>query len=501
MRLASFVALLALLPMPASHAQSVSLGLFEGHADVGTVSLPGSAAYDASRDQYVIAGSVRSMTDRDDFHFVWKKMAGNFILSMRGQLEGNGVEAHRRLGWTIRPTLAADAPHVTAALHGNGMVSLQTRRAAGGMTEQFQFGDSVAGAMQVLQIERRDGVYIMSTAVDGDTLVAKTISDVTLPDTVYVGLYVCAHNDTVLERAYFSNVRITIPAKRDFVPYRDYIGSRLEVLDIASGNARVVHTYEHSFQAPQYTADGKALVYAQDGLIYRFDLATAKASVVPTGFATRNNNDHVFSWDGKWLGISNFMTDEGGRSIIHIVPAGGGTPRRVTPSGPSYLHGWSPDQKWLVYAGQRDGKFDIYRISVNGGPEIRLTDAPGVNDGPEYTPDGRWIYFNSARTGLMQIWRMKPDGSGQEQVTSDHFNNWFPHISPDGQWFTFISFPPDIPPEDHPFYKHTYIQLMPIDGGKSKVIAYVYGGQGTINVPSWSPDGRSIAFVSNTELH
>ncbi|MEI6862769.1 MAG: hypothetical protein WCL04_11035, partial [Verrucomicrobiota bacterium] len=139
---------------------------------------------------------------------------------------------------------------------------------------------------------------------------------------------------------------------------------------------------------------------------------------------------------------------------------------------------------------------------------IRLTNAKGRSDGPEFTPDGQWIYFNSTRVAdpaiadpkqLMQVWRMKPDGSGQERVTHDEFNNWFPHISPDGKWIAYISFPPDVSPEDHPYYRHCYLRLMPIGGGASKVIAYVYGGQGTINVPSWSPDSKKIAFVSNTD--
>jgi Tol biopolymer transport system component len=180
------------------------------------------------------------------------------------------------------------------------------------------------------------------------------------------------------------------------------------------------------------------------------------------------------------------------------VPATGGTPKRVTAKGPSYLHGWSPDGHWLVYTGQRAGDFDVYKISAAGGSEIRLTSAPGLDDGPEFTPDGSYIYFNSARSGRMQIWRMRPDGSGQQQITNDGFNNWFPHISPDGKWMVYISFPPTVAADDHPFYKHVLLRLMPVGGGPARVIAYVYGGQGTINVPSWSPDGKRLAFVSNT---
>jgi hypothetical protein len=483
-----------------SNGQS-TVGIFDAQSDVGRTRHRGSASYDARRQSYDIAGSGQNMWgERDDFHFVWKRMSGNFILSTRARFAGKGVEAHRKIGWTIRPTLETNSPHVTAAVHGDGLTSLQFRRTAGAMTEEIKSADSLPDADALVQLERRDGIYIMSVARFGDTLVTSRLTDVPLPDTVYVGLFVCAHNDTVMERAAFSNVRITTPAKSDFRPYTDYIGSNLEILDLATGNSTIVHRYRGSFQAPNWTLDGKALIYAQEGKLYRFDLASRTPSVINTGFATRNNNDHVLSFDGKMLAISNHAVEDSGASIVYTVATTGGTPKRVTAKGPSYLHGWSPDGRWLVYVGERNDEFDIYKIPTNGGDEIRLTKAHGLDDGPEYTPDGKYIYFNSARTGRMQIWRMLPDGSRQEQITNDGFNNWFPHISPDGKWIVYISFPLDVPADDHPFYKHVMLRLMPINGGASRVIAYVYGGQGTINVPSWSPDGKRLAFVSNTTM-
>ena len=475
------------------------VGVFESQSDVGRVSRPGSASYDSRLQHYRIAGAGQNMWgDHDDFHFVWKRMSGNFILATRGRFVGVGGDAHRKMGWTIRPSLEPSAPHVTAAIHGNGLVSFQFRRAAGGITEEMKSPDSLPNPDVQIQLERRDGVYFMSVARFGDTLVTQRLAGVSLPDTVYVGLYVCAHNDKAVERAEFSNVRITTPAKADLVPYRDYLGSNLEILDVESGNATIVHRYRGSFQAPNWTPDGKALIYAQEGRLYRFDLATQTAAAINTGFATRNNNDHVLSFDGRMLGISNHVPADSGVSIVFTVPSTGGTPKRITARGPSYLHGWSPDGRWLVFIGERKGEFDVYKIPATGGDEIRLTSAPGLDDGAEFTPDGKYIYFNSARTGRMQIWRMRPDGSDQQQITNDEFNNWFPHISPDGKRIVFISFPLDVPADDHPFYKHVMLRVMPIGGGSSRVVAYVYGGQGTINVPSWSPDGKRVAFVSNS---
>ena len=482
------------------HAQRPT-GIFDGQTDVGQPRRSGSARYDARSQRYEIAGSGQNMwSDRDAFHFVWKRLTGDFILSARARFLGPGVEAHRKIGWTIRPSLDPNSPHVTAALHGDGLMSLQFRRGAGAMTEEMKSRDSLPDGDAVIQLERRGGVYVMSVARFGDTLATQQLAGLPLPDTVYVGLFVCAHNDTVVERATFDNVRLTIPAKPDFVPYRDYLGSDLEILDVASGNARIVHHYRGSFQAPNWTHDGKALIYAQEGRLYRFDLATRTAAPINTGFATRNNNDHVLSFDGAMLGISHHAVEDSGASIVYTVPASGGVPRRVTARGPSYLHGWSPDGRWLVYTGQRGNEFDVYKIPARGGEETRLTNAPGLDDGPEFTPDGAYIYFNSSRTGRMQIWRMRPDGGDQRQLTDDGFNNWFPHISPDGKWVAFISFPPDVAADDHPFYKHVLIRLMPIGGGPARVIAYVYGGQGTINVPSWSPDGARLAFVSNSAM-
>jgi hypothetical protein len=472
------------------------LGQFESQADIGPVKYPGNVTYDPNVERYIVAGSGTNMWGgRDEFHFAWKRLPGDFILTARARFFGNGTDPHRKLGWIARKNLDSDSPYVDVAVHGDGLTSLQFRRTSGGDTEEIK--SSIRGA-DVIQLQRRGDKFIMSVARFGEPFVSEQLPGVDLGDDVYVGLFVCAHNPDVVERAEFDNVRITLPAKDGFVPYRDYIGSNLELLDVESGRRELVYQTTDAIHAPNWITDGKSLIYNTAGRLVRFDLETKRATPIDTGFATANNNDHVLSFDGRQIGISHHSPDHGGRSIIYTLPVEGGTPKQVTSRGPSYFHGWSPDGKWLVYTGDRDGNLDIYKIPVDGGDELRLTSTPGLDDGSEFTPDGRWIYFNSGRTGRMQIWRMRAGGSDQQQVTDDAFNNWFPHISPDGQHIVFLSFQPDIAADQHPFYQHVYFRLMPITGGKPKVIAYVYGGQGTINVPSWSPDSKRIAFVSNT---
>lgn len=483
------------LPMAAVFAES-PLGIFEGHGDVGPVKLSGSASFDAGSERYTIKAAGTNMwAAEDEFFFAWKRMRGDFQICARARLIGEGKNPHRKVGVIVRKSLDANSPYVDAALHGDGLTSLQVRKSTGAETTQVMA--PIAGA-DIVQLERKGNKFTMRVAWDGQPFADPREVELDLGDEVYVGIFACSHEADEAITAEFDNVRINVPAPDDFVPYRDFIGSNLEIMDVDTGVRTIVYRAKDSIQAPNWTTDGKALIFNRNGRMYRFDLATGEPTEIDTDFATQNNNDHVLSFDGKMLAISH-RRDAESNSIVYTVPVEGGKPKEITPTGPSYLHGWSPNGKELVFTGGRDGVFDIYSIASDGsGKEKKLTTGDSLDDGPEYTPDGSRIYYNSTSTGLMQIWRMPPGGYEHEQVTDDEFNNWFPHISPDSKRIVFISYGQDVKPDDHPFYQQCYLRLMPYPAGPAKVIGYVYGGQGTINVPSWSPDGKKIAFVSNT---
>lgn len=276
------------------------------------------------------------------------------------------------------------------------------------------------------------------------------------------------------------------------------VTSILEIYDITTDERTIVKEFPYLIEAPDWTTDGKYLIYNSEGLIYKLSTTTFnEPELIDTGFATRCNNDHIISPDGEWLAVSHRSLAEG-RPTIFVLPSTGGEPKQVTPSLPSYLHGWSPDGKSLTYCANRNGEMDIYTISIDGTDEARLTTSEGLNDGPEYSPDGEYIWFNSMRTGLMQIWRMRTDGGEQTQMTfDDDRNSWFPHLSPDGKNVVYIAYrKEDLEPHEHLRYKHVEVRMMSANGSEPQTLVKLFGGQGTFNVNSWSPDNKRFAFVS-----
>ncbi len=495
-----------LLLLQCNFAMAQSAGVFERAIDIGSPANSGSTDYDPQTQTYTLSGSGYNIWfDRDEFHYAFNTIEGDFIATADFTFEGTGMDPHRKIGWMIRESTDDDAAHVSAALHGDGLTLFQWRLHKG--AEMRDPEDEVFAPKRnyrTLRLERRGGTLIMSAALPGEPLQEIGRCDkVKLPGKALLGLFICAHNPDVVERAKVWNVRITKPVPDEYNAYEaGFMGSRLEVVEVATGRRKVIHESKGRFEAPNWMPDGKRLLFNADGSLYTIPVEGGTPEKLNTGKADRNNNDHVISFDGKMLAISHHREGlPGGGSTIYTLPITGGEPRLVTENTPSYLHGWSPDGKTLVFTAQRSGPaYNIFKIGVNGGDEVQLThDSTGVTDGPEYAPDGSFIYYNSSVTGTMKLWRMKPDGSGKEPLTFDEYNDWFPHISPDGKWIVFLSYPVSIDPTSHPFYKRVMLRLMPVGGGAPRVVAVLYGGQGTINVPSWSPDGKYIAFVSNSE--
>jgi TolB protein len=468
----------------------MSWGIFEGYGDVGEVRHAGNVRFDPATGAYSVTGSGENVwRDQDAFHFVWTRASGDVSLTATIDWATTGGDPHRKAILMIRQSQEADAAYADAALHGDGLTSLQFRNAAGETTHEIQTGTSLP---RRVRIEKRGKYVRLFTAGDGDELTFSGAA-VRLPfdGSFYVGIGVCAHQDDALETAVFSDLE-WIPKLPESTE-KPILYSTLETQNIGSTDRRVCYTAATHIEAPNWHPEGDALIVNRGGHLLKIPVAGGAPETIDTGFAVRCNNDHGISPDGRWIVISDGT--ETGKSLIYTLPIAGGTPTRITPVGPSYWHGWSPDGKTLAFCGQRDGKFGIFTIPADGnGPEVRLTITDGLDDGPEYGPDGEHLYFNSDRSGRMQIWRMRPDGSSLEQITDDNYNNWFAHPSPDGRYLTILSYEKSV--VGHPPGQDVTLRLMTLATREITVLALLFGGQGTINVPCWSADSTRISFVS-----
>ncbi len=268
--------------------------------------------------------------------------------------------------------------------------------------------------------------------------------------------------------------------------------------DVVTGDEEVVYETPDLIEAPNWSPCGTFLVLNGSGRVFRFDLGTGRVQPIDTGPLTHLNNDHGISPDGTTLLVSE--SPARGTSCIYALPITGGEPRRITDLVPSYFHGWSPDGATITYTARRNGVFHICTCPLAGGAETRLTGGPGHRDGPDYAADGQWIWFNSDHHGQTpDIWRIRTDGRDLQQMTDDVLVNWFPHPSPDGQHVLYLAYPKDV--LGHPRGQEVTLNLMPQSGGAARTVAAFYGGQGSINVPNWSPDARHFAYVRYARPH
>ncbi|TCD15112.1 TolB family protein [Oricola cellulosilytica] len=267
--------------------------------------------------------------------------------------------------------------------------------------------------------------------------------------------------------------------------------SIVATFDLETGTSQTVLAVDLHLEAPNWTRDGTALIVNGGGRLFSLPLASPSLQEIDTGFACRLNNDHGISPDGTMLVISDSTRTE--ESCIYTLPFTGGEPRRITEKVPSYWHGWSPDGRDLAYTARREKTFQIFTCPADSGSETRVTRDFDHCDGPDYTPDGEWIWFNGETDGSVQLWRIRPDGTDLERMTDDERVNWFPHPSPNGKSVVYLAY--ENGTRGHPANRHVELRMMPADGGTSQLLTKLFGGQGTINVPSWSPDGRRFAFV------
>ncbi|WP_321476940.1 hypothetical protein [uncultured Paludibaculum sp.] len=489
-----------LLLVTAVQAQPAAtpLGQLESSGDVGVTPKQGSTTYDAASGEYHITGGGANIWAAEDaFQFAWKRMPGDFNMTADVRFVGAGAVAHRKAVLMIRQDLTAGSAYADVALHGDGLTSLQYRPTTGAATQEAR---STVNAPVRIRIERRGNRFTIAAGNPNAELTRSDPVTVALTDPVYVGLGVCSHDANILETAIFSNVHLEQVQRQP--AYR----SKVTVYDFKKKAAEVIYQMDGVMEAPNWSRDGKFLLVNTGGNLYRLPLGVSdpkleKIELGPGGY--RCNNDHDLSKDGSLLAFSASSTASR-QSQVYLAKSDGSDVKLMTPASPSYFHGWSPDAKWLAFVGQRSGKYELYRVAATGGAEEHLTSKGAYDDGPEYSPNGQWVYFNSNRSGGWDIWRIPADGGGPgdakaEQVTNDDGEDWFPHFSPDGKWMLVFSFPKGTAGHNDRM-NGVVLRVMPAPGRKLKPAKFTklmefFGGQGTINVNSWSPDSKRFAFV------
>ena len=477
--------------------------------DIGAVQTPGSAQEAAG--VFTLQGTLDLWGVVDGCQLVWQPCQGDVeIVARVTAMDNPGGVAHAKAGICLRQSLEAGSRHVTMCVTASDGSQFLYRDNPDGKTVRiFPEADAIKTSVPKghfpcwLKLVRSGQEFRGYESADGQTWRLSGKVNLDLPAGALAGLTASSHKKDILCKATFDNVKLSRIEPSGPPPAAIQRISQLATLGIDGADLRIVYQSPDRIEAPNWSPDGKWLVFNSQGGLWRVAAdGSGKPELIPTGDVKGINNDHVLSPDGKTIFFS-------AKGHLYATPFEGGQPRRISNDQDPrrhfqyYLHGVSPDGKTLAYAateaagGDNAGRIDLWTIPSAGGADARLTDAPAPHDGPEYSADGKWIYFNSElnakEPGHAQCFRMAPDGAGIEQLTHDDRVNWFPHISPDGNWIVYISFPRGT--LKHPANKDVILRRMKPDGSEPADLLSFNGGQGTINVNSWSPDSRRVAFV------
>ena len=148
-----------------------------------------------------------------------------------------------------------------------------------------------------------------------------------------------------------------------------------------------------------------------------------------------------------------------------------------------YLHAQAPKTEKIAFSSNRDGNWEIYLMNPNGSRQERLTRNNALDHSPVWSPNGEQILFTSDRDGVRDLYVMDADGSHVRRVFGKPAVRIEPTWSPDGERIAF-----------HAETPRWSIQTATIHGGDVKQVALAewHGGN-----PSWSANGKEIAFVRN----
>jgi Tol biopolymer transport system component len=476
-----------------------ALGIFESQSDIGKVNPPGTVSFDPVSGAYTVASAGWDLwAPNDAFHMVWKKVSGDVSLTADIELAPPSAasQPNRKAFLMFRQTLDPDSMYADAAVHGTGETALQERHTKGDTTQDIYFD---LGAPKTVRLEKCGDMITLFVSMKGEPLHQAGASiKLHFAEPFYAGLGVCSHRDGALETATFSHVELS-PLTTPQSPAPKVLYSTLKTIGIDNNMRRafVVLTGQGQMEAPNWSRDGKTLIFDRGGRLWTVPVSGGEVSAIEIGGLTDCTGSHGLSPDGKWLAATCTMPDHPGRRV-YVVPSAGGTPRMVTANPNSYFHSWSPDGKTILFTRPANGSLNIFAIAAEGGDETALTTGTGTSDDPDYSADGQYIYFNSDRASGMQVFRMQPDGSHVEQMTFDERRNWTAHPSPDGKSVLFLSYASDV--TGHPANKDVMLRILDPETKKVRDLVEIVGGSGTDNVPNWAPDGKHFAFVSYQTL-